>query len=140
MHLNINYTQFLRESDVDALLTRQTDDDLYGRNQEFDSYAYALQSAKMILRDKSSSTHDDDLDEFSNAMEDLDEFSDALDEVPTMPENRDQSVHYRAVQPKIDNLALERIRLCLAMLPLATVKQTLAHTTQMAKAILTFSM
>jgi hypothetical protein len=46
VHLNINYTQFLRESDVDALLTRQTDDDPYGRNQEFDSYAYALQSAK----------------------------------------------------------------------------------------------
>jgi hypothetical protein len=143
VHLNINYTQFLRESDVDELLTRQTDDDLYGRNQEFDSYAYALQSAKTKLRDKLSPTHDDDddLDEFSDAMEDLDEFSDALDEVPTMPENWDQSAHYRAVQPKIDKLALERLRLCLAMmLPLATVKQTLAHTTQMAKAILTFPM
>jgi hypothetical protein len=86
VHLNINYTQFLRESDVDALLTSQTDDDLYGRNQEFDSYAYALLSAKTKLRDKSSPTHDDDddLDEFSDAMEDFDEFSDALDEVPTM--------------------------------------------------------
>jgi hypothetical protein len=96
VHLNINYTQFLRESDVDALLTRQTDDDLYGRKQEFDSYAYALQSAKTKLRDKSSPTHDDDddLDEFSDAMEDLEEFSDASDEVPPMLENRDQSARY----------------------------------------------
>ena len=130
----------MRESYVDALLTRQTDNDLYRRNQEFDSYAYALQSAKTKLRDKSSPTQDDDddLDEFSDAMEDLDAFSNAMDEFPTMPENRDQSVHYRAVQPKIDNL--ERIRLCLAMLPLATANQTLAHTTQMAKAVLTFPM